>query len=149
MDFSKKYIKMCDTEEIQLKWNPKLGDVFFNEFSGHTLILTENLYREHLENEKIDLVKCKGYIWLPRQDQLQEMLIEHYKKENIFDGAVVNTLMVGLIWFWRDKSDEVYGPYEILRFTSMEQLWLVFVMYELYKKAWDEVNNVWILVNWE
>ncbi len=59
---------------------------------------------------------------LERQDQLQEMVI-HFGHGHSNGG-----ILVGLSMFSQE-----YGYNE----TSMEQLWLAFVMKEKYSKVWD------------
>jgi len=72
-----------------------------------------------------DMVR-DGCIWLPRQDQLQEMLGEiipdiHIRKK--LDGKWYITWMQ-------------FGQWEILC-DSMEQLWIALVMKEKYNKTWN------------
>lgn len=65
-----------------------------------------------------------GHCQLERQDQLQEIVRQP-----------------SLPWMLRNASDFVFdhdmrfGP--LLTFTSMEQLWLAFVMKEKYNKVWN------------
>ncbi len=98
MDTSKEYILMCEkAEEIQ-KFYP--NDKISNFFSGNKL-----------------------EIWLPRQDQLQEMIVKAYgncRWHKVFSSF--------LNW---------YGDVNIVQIESMEQLWLAFVMKEKYQKTWS------------
>jgi len=64
-------------------------------------------------------------IWLPRQDQLQEMVIEKYATSWDLAIAFSNVLM-------GDKAS--YFD----KFDSLEKLWLAFIMLEKYKKQWKE-----------
>ena len=59
-------------------------------------------------------------IWLPRQDQLQEMV-----EKTIPDVA-------GLLAFALEQGQPVREAY-----PTWEQLWLAFVMKEKYKKVWN------------
>jgi hypothetical protein len=67
MDTSEKYIRMCSlAKEIQRKWVFQAGDFVYN-----------------LSFEKVEVLLSPGdnsinYIWLPRQDQLQEICIEFF-----------------------------------------------------------------------
>ncbi len=73
-------------------------------------------------------------IWLPRQDQLQEMVIN-----NPFKG-LLNMHFFFADFFYDETMEEVgcgSQPIEPQKFTSMEQLWLAFVMKEKYNKAWN------------
>jgi len=107
MDTSEIYIKMCEkAEEIQ---NQK------------QLFDLEDFYEDQ--------------IWLPRQDQLQEMIGEQHCSS------------LPSIWLAHEFSEfcdsvehDIY-----LRKGTMEQLWLAFVMKERFGKIW--VNEEWSTVN--
>lgn len=75
-----------------------------------------------------------GYLWLPRQDQLQEML-----KGLQVDSHVPRKQVLAL-WKWiastSPKPDD-----------SMEQLWLAFVEKEKHNKVWDSEKEDWIHSN--
>ena len=60
MDTSETYIKMCDCPEIQE--------------------LMPRVHSQHEFYKTGDIVMKKPFVWLPRQDQLQEMVLEseHY-----------------------------------------------------------------------
>jgi len=110
MDTSKEYIKMCDCPEIQDEYKAIKG-----LFVPHGKL--KEFYKEFYVLEGI---------WLPRQDQLQEMISKYnsaYHK----------------IWaFYKFISDENF----MIRLDwSMEQLWLAFIMWEKHKKFWD--NEKW------
>jgi len=65
-------------------------------------------------------------IWLPRQDQLQEMVAP---KEDVQHLLLHFYNRVGALFNEKDK------PW--LQFKSFEQLWLAFVMKEKYNKIWN------------
>jgi len=107
MDISKKYIKMCDWTELQQKCTPYMENAFFR-----------------YNNKTIP-------IWLPSQDQWQEMII------NCFPQQRIDFIALAL-----DFSDWIQGQTFEMRqytesFTSMEQLWMAFVMYKFHDKQWN------------
>jgi len=120
MDTSKYYILMCgkakEIQELRREW--KEGDIFS---------------RGHIDFNKICYVSCDALtswyirrnddIWLPRQDQLQEMI-----NKNNFEAYKEFEL-------WYLNAD-------IKQFTSLEQLWLAFVMKEKNNKLWN--RKKWI-----
>lgn len=62
-------------------------------------------------------------IWLPRQDQLQEMLRD--RRDYWCNAALI-------------YSFASFVPLSLVKDqTSFEQLWLSFVMHELYDKKWN------------
>jgi len=64
-------------------------------------------------------------IWLPRQDQLQEMIRKSFLDTGNPDRQMIHFLSAWLV-------DYAYP----IRLDSMEQLWLAFVMKEKYSKTW-------------
>ena len=97
MDTSETYIKMCSCNEIQ---------------ENTAYLLDGNDFRS------------PDGIWLPRQDQLQEMV----------DISDWRFKLVNCASFLADN----FGS-----FATMEQLWLAFVMKEKYHKIWN--GEDWII----
>lgn len=127
MDTTEKYIEMMRlAPEIHKQWNQydaNVGDFYARhspyfdmwEFSVFTRIDTEELS-----------------IWLPRQDQLQNMcsiLLNSNRNKELSDIVYI---MSGLD-SWRHGGDS----YKYAQtFQSREQLWLAFTMHLLYQKRW-------------
>ena len=110
MDTSETYIKMCVKAEEILPYY----DIEPEDFLGNSKTRKES-------------------VWLPRQDQLQEMLGCDYKDQlGDFTGFVFDICHDTL-------SFENYPS----QFTSMEQLWLAFYMAEKHNKIWE--GEQWIL----
>jgi len=118
MDTSETYVKMCEkAEEIQ-----------------NVLLVREPI--PHFDDEDFMVChKCKEWpikcvfsdcteltpIWLPRQDQLQEMINEN------------NVPAIVILHLFKEWAYKEHKP-----FKTMEQLWLAFVMSEKYGKVWNE-----------
>jgi len=123
MDDSSSYIKMCESAKvIQKKWKPEFGDFFVSMSLGLTSECQPIV--SDLEKKVAYLKKLKA-VWLPRQDQLQEMVIEKYATSWDLAIAFSNVLMGNNASYF-DKFD------------SMEKLWLAFVLLEKYKKKLKE-----------
>jgi hypothetical protein len=126
MDTSKEYIKMCSCPEIQGEWLLSDGDVIAQKrISEKTFVV--NFYPAN------HIIVGFEHIWLPRQDQLQEM-VGGYK--------------FGFV-DWREWITNIYpsfrsykNPFTELSFSSFEQLWLAFVMKEKYNKVWS--GSEWV-----
>jgi len=120
MDKTETYIKMSDCPEIQAR-SPH---VHFNYFAGpksHTIYYGG-----------IDVIET-NYIWLPRQDDLQKMVGKYpVVFEKFVNEVGINDFNYGLEEMFEWGLFEEYS-----NSTSMEQLWLAFVMKELYQKQWD------------
>ena len=112
MDTSEIYIKMCErAREIQ-DVSLSFGDYYWFNKDWH--IFLEGAYA----------ISPEHFVWLPRQDQLQEILFTH--KEHLFPQCVLLREFI--------REGELY----ILHFLkSMEQLWLAFVMYKKFNKIWN------------
>jgi len=110
MDTSKEYIEMCSgAVEVQdkLPRNEDENGKKWVDGSAYTI--------------KYD-IETKRLIWLPRQDQLQDMLVKKY-------GGIFSVICRFCDWFQHeDYSGET---------ITGEQLWLKFVMHELHGKQWD------------
>lgn len=121
MDKSSHYIKMCGSAEvIQKQWNPDLGDFFVSLSLGLTSPCQPIV--SDLE-KKVTYLKAIKAVWLPRQDQLQDMVIEKYATPWDLAIAFSNVLMGDNASYFDN-------------FDSMEKLWLAFIMFEKYKKKW-------------
>lgn len=140
MDTSEKYILMCEkAEEVQKEWRPDIGDYID---PCRVVSVITSLYQPDDECCLIGTnnVNLYGqmhpqsmYFWLPRQDQLQEMLAS---EEGTMEAPLQQ--LRGFVYRVNLKR----GYYEQFS-KSYEQLWLAFVMYEKYQKRWDEEKGEW------
>lgn len=141
MDTSKEYIEMCEkAEEIQTKYfdgyDP--GDYFFTpaESESGVNIMTGS------KGAKIHYTILYN-IWIPRQDQLQELYISKQNYINKHIRLMLNNFEIflkiqyNLIDFAPDGTANI-------KFKTLEQYWLAFVMDYVFDKIWNiEVQN-WI-----
>lgn len=129
---TERYIKMCKkAEEIQREWKPELGDRYWNTFWK----LCEYNYSEVICSssfEKGDIDEKVKNIWLPTQEQLQEMI--EWERETGLWGKF-SGLWVELELQYSEK---------IYRFTCYNELWLAYVMWEKYQKIWDDEKEEWV-----
>jgi len=121
-----KYITMCEqTEEVQEEWIPAAGDYFW---LGHKFLKIFSSCRLLTIDPR--LFNPTNEVWLPTQDQLQDMILKACDYETTWD--LIDGFHRYLIWI--DDWD----------FTSLEQLWLAYVMKAKYNKVWNEKRMVWI-----
>ncbi len=141
MDMSPEYCKMCDrAEEIQNTWQVDSGDWitargFNNPYPIGDLIVShidETTVGWELPRKNRTFHKL-NYIWLPRQDQLQEMVGTFYECQGLFHR-------------YKDVGEPfTFDDWESMRSPlSMEQLWLALVMKYKYHKIWT-LRNIWSL----
>ena len=147
MDTREKYIKMCEkAEEIQREWKPKCGDIIQTthwdekmkregrdvftifEYEGILRFKIEEIFPiDILSDCFLDILQGQDVVWLPRQDELQDMMgIES-----------IPTLLSQFNEFvFKNVS------YVSQFIDSLEKTWLAFVMKEKYNKVWD--GKEWI-----
>lgn len=146
MDTTPEYIKMCEkAEEIQAlrrhsynRCNWQDGDYFYTKSTDtqmyHSLAHMLGVIEPEIYEKKA--------IWLPRQDQLQEMVVENIMDETkgSMRGRSCSLLLHSLL---NKFAEEPYGEqgndyknYPTNWFDSQEQLWLAFVMKDKYNKVW-------------
>ncbi len=130
MDTSKTYIKLCEkAEEIQ------------------GLIAPLNIRKPDYQSQcGADMSKSGDWwhlnTWLPRQDQLQEMIdFEVFQNVNDLEHKEFN--INDFVWFCEFGYGNIFKKQPKEVFTSMEQLWLAFIMKVLYSKVWDD--NKWVI----
>ncbi len=130
MDTSEIYIKMCGkATEIQGLWDADDGDLHLVRTTNRddTVMERVDMWCAGCNNEFLmsgevaDLINRS--VWLPRQDQLQEM----EGGEGLF--ALVEDFSLSVKNHYVDSNKPI--------FKSMEQLWLAFVMNEKYGKTWS------------
>ena len=124
MDLSEQYIEMCrKATEIQGLWKPSVGDFTKDVKPVNVYILGYD-----------DLNNIAGLIWLPRQDQLQEIWLK-YNERKQFNETDFDILMQKYFLLTEYAEDSEY-----LRagwVDSLEKLWLLIVMKEKFNKLWD------------
>ena len=147
MDVSPIYIKMCEkAEEIQSsrreehnkdtgKW--QAGDFWTTLFEvnkGNKFTFVVPAYRDawaDLPHYIHHPIEC---IWLPRQDQLQEMA-----------NKPIDELWCDFSAWVDIRAIRGMGDYRLREYKSFEQLWLAFVMWQKYNKMWNgetwEINE--------
>jgi len=145
MDTSKEYINMCrKAVEIQKLFKAEKGDFYFcfctdieptDMFpKGYGLsIITE--WDADLNSEL--LIRSGTDIWLPRQDQLQEMI-----ETQLSVKSNANHIAIHFAQFVNNHLENVV--YWELELKSMEQLWLAFVMWEKFNKKWNKDWSNWM-----
>ena len=142
MDNTKIFILQCEKAvEIQaiknIGKNPHIGDyVFLKGWEcSHIIIGLDEFYDDETWKVKLNdsfYEDAKELTWIPTQSDLQGM-------DDTDRGWL--TLSEDFYIFCKDhySMDDKYW------LTSMEQLWLAFVMLEKYNKIWDGKN--WIHQN--
>jgi len=130
------FIKQCEqAEEIQKLWKPELLDKVITKKT-----LTNNNYSQNAVGYIKDFehpydeyyYKNYGYIWLPTQEQLQEMWWDK-------DSALHPKDMFRRFSLVLDINEDYF-----YLFLSPNELWLAVVMHELYNKRWT--GKDWITI---
>ena len=146
-------------KEIQETWKPTGGDFYLHNYRGTTGFSPETEKVIWPDDDKFVKIEILCYqpedvkdfwvctngdlshvisaqdlfkhhcVWLPRQDQLQEMVL---KKD--FNGIPLSP--ADWLQDFRVKVMHVEYSY-YCKFGSLEQVWLAFVMKEKYGKVWN------------
>ncbi len=136
MDVSEKYIELCKKAvEIQdyrkkhkktaMRYTLELGDYYIDPIS-HTVCIYQ----------VTTVISIRGtYIWLPRQEQLQDILKNDKNGWYLYGD---NVILLKEVYEW---AKENFAP-PLFGAASMEQLWLGFAMYKKYNKVWKGKNWV-------
>lgn len=129
MDTSETYIKMCD--------HPVIQDIVIRRLKqDHGWLRTSavgDICNAIAKNG--DVFTFYLDIWLPRQDQLQAIMLRN-------DVASLMELLRSVVIRYHDRFDENTVGYRNGTFSSMEQLWLALVMSWLHHKTW--AGKEWI-----
>jgi len=158
MSFTERYIKMCEkAEEIQeykreSRWQD--GDWIYDYY------LEEDMWEN--ERKYIILVwnglKCytgshnwhenweepsPNAIWLPTQEQLQEMAYESGHPGYLLDKFVWWVIDYEKYRYSGEISYPSLEDFVCRDFSSMNELWLAFVMWKKYHKVWDDEKEEW------
>ena len=145
MDFSEKYIKMCEkVPQIQKKWKPEVRDVvYLTSLKKITFIVDKCFYKRYRLWGYSDFASKEDIIWIFTQDQLQGMVKDElsltYSEFFNFIKSVFKKLPPCL-----ERGCSGHYLYNWQVFDSLEQLWLAFVMYKKYGKIWNNKKEEWI-----
>ena len=132
MDTSKEYIKMCNCEEIQKQRESLEGDFYSPQSDGRICVVGILKYAEDIINS----------IWLPRQDQLQEMIDWAYTLDFITHKMNIEKGKTHAVVYFTGEQELNF----VIRHTnfiadSFEKVLLRIIMRKIHNKIWDD--NKW------
>ena len=117
------YIKMCEkNEEIQKACKYKKGDWFYCD---------ENFYITNKDLPYINVKNLGKHIWLPTQEQLQELT-----KRGCYENNNFKSFISDFYYYLFDEYEEID------KCESLNEAWLSFYMSEKYNKIWE--NGEWV-----
>lgn len=144
MDTSGQYIEMCrKAVEVQELWKPNIGDYCKTKLLKKcAVIIGIGFYRNPMitvlgigYTNRRTLKSKSGLTWLPRQDQLQEILGSSCKCELLWLHQI-KYLEPHANWCCDFAED---GPIETESYRiiyTWEQFWLSLVMHVKFNKTW-------------
>lgn len=138
MDKSKEYVLMCRVaKEIQRlrKHSFVNGDYYDDNTLPSGLIYF--IDPDDITNQDVNVFGTeKGeYVWLPRQDQLQEIILED-RYNNLKSPR---ELLIEIAFEVTEGFDIYYDE-----FKTFEQIWLAYFMYTKHNKVWS--YNKWTII---
>ena len=134
MDTSVEYIEMCEkAQEIQ-EYN------YFGNNEENSCVLYSKDYKTTIVHPISVTPKLldNHFIWLPRQDQLQEMILKENDNLGLPEGRDVSIMLVSNLWHFQR---EILVGINIL--TTMEEWWLGLFMHMTYNKRWNPDTKEW------
>ena len=146
MDKSEQYILMCEKAEDIHVFRPIDDFVLANPITK-AVITVANLHPTIYFNEE-DRKLDEGYerkvvkaVWLPRQDQLQQIMTDNEKIKLINNHPItqvnrLHIMMRDYLELW-SEDNTTWKP------TTMEQWWIVVVMKWSFNKHWDNKLKQW------
>jgi len=147
MDTSKENIKMCEMAvEIQKEHKKELGDFIVSLSQLHVRVGFDEKTTTYLKHLRFMRSYGSSKIWLPRQDQLQEMIkiigeevrtCADHERLDSFHLFVFPKRGSGVMPHKKEFEAIAKQEAYVTQFHSMEQLWLAFVMKEKYQKTWN------------
>lgn len=135
MDKTKEFIEMCEeAKEAQKYRTYAVRGVIMRfedgDFIYHKKSKQIEIYCETSRWNDGDYCGAE-HVWLPRQDQLQELYL---KTDPILSSYGLMIEFTNWLWVVKDK---------IKRIASMEQLWLAFLYDQEYNKKWSD--EMWVV----
>ncbi len=146
MDIYKEYIKMCKrAEEIQENWIVNCCDLVSSKYNNYVYQILEiegcffdsKAYKVRIRRDDgvVGGDNTNNLIWLPRQDQLQDMVKQTHPNPNKFT-EILQDLFGFTEFIWDEdgivNKDLAFEP------QSFEQLLLAYVMETNYNKIWNK-----------
>ena len=133
-----------EAKELQELWKPRSADFVLGEFIGYIKLLDRIGEQASLERFDSDGELSGKYawydkeemVWLPRQDQLQELMNVEGKSLNViydFNYEILYSYPDDII-----EHEDIHLKTYYLQFDTMEQLWLAYIMKSKFNKLWKD-----------
>lgn len=126
--FTKEYIEKCEKNpDLQVLWNLEVGTYYFNTQQKKLYLIESNFTG----------TRDKKF-WIPRQDELQIIL-----KQKIDRFKEMTDLK-----FDFNMRQCIFKSYchKILCLLTLNDMWLVFFMKELFGKQWVPERKEWMVI---
>lgn len=138
---TKNFVNQCEqAEEIQKDGSKIIdGDYYYWSVDKRIhMSFTEDFTREHgyvvHHPEQWDYLDDRKCIWLPTQEQLQEMVLPTLREK--YNNSAPLRKMGGEGNWVIDLFCGCVNEDRLFHSNNMNELWLAFVMYEKYDKIW-------------
>lgn len=152
MDITETYLKMCE-KAVEIQNIKHKEDKYHSYFKHGDLIYWNNNFKICTEDYNVFFNITDKVVWLPRQDQLQDMVWNKYCIDNSRQSYSGHERTEALVrWIndafhnWNFNADKPHEHSYKLNCDSMEQLWLSFVQDVLYQKVWDSTKEGWVTI---
>ena len=124
--FKKEYIEKCaNSVDLKMIWVPESGHYFKTKDTELKIL-----------HEHSVLVFFRSSFWVPRQDELQTILKEKIDKYK-------NMTELKFDYHMRYYISKLYCT-KILNVLTLNDMWLIFFMNELFNKYWAFERKEWM-----
>lgn len=146
MDTSKEYIEMCkkaqEIQEIKEMYKDYDKGDFYDRYGFIEVASPYSSCEEYADDNYCDEIqqRDKSDIWLPRQDQLFDLIMElnnNFGCNDKLQGIFINNIYAFNRELYHNQSQT---------FDTLEKVYLSFVMKGKYNKVWDINSKEWKII---
>ncbi len=131
------YFRMIrKANEIQDMWQPQRADIcYIEDRNGNiqTIFIKEPTIKE-------DFITAQNRVWMPRQEDYQEIILNHQTLERKIEDWTPWVLIQKLYTYMNEPQIKWNSN------INLNQMYLELTMETVYNKKWDNDTNNWVLI---
>jgi hypothetical protein len=131
------YFRMISkANEIQDMWQPQRADTCYIEDSNgnvQTIFIKEPTIKE-------DFITAQNRVWIPRQEDYQEIILTHQTLERKIEDWTPWVLIQKLYMYMNEPQIKWNSN------INLNQMYLELTMETVYNKKWDNKTKKWVLI---
>lgn len=131
------YFRMISkANEIQDMWQPQGADTcYIEDRNGNiqTILIKEPTIKE-------DFITAQNRVWMPRQEDYQEIILNHQTLERKIEDWTPWVLIQKLYLYMNEPQIKWNSN------INLNQIYLELTMETVYNKKWDNNTKNWVLI---